>query len=289
MFVKAVSNILPAKNALQIRNFLVNMMDTKKIIPGKTLILFDLDLTIFDRPGIMSDLYPVERKDFLDAIAKEDPSLVDVAYAQATYKLIETEMLTTNKMLRDNGFIVLGFTSRRTGKAKASSTTTVEEDACFSLKQLGVTFSKIPSIDFDIPENAVQLENPNLRSYELIGKPKIFGEQYDTSTIFTANYPKGLIIEHVLNYLSNSGIEIEDIVEVDDNIKYLQNLKLVCENLNKNFVGLHYTYANDHKSALSQEIIEIQKKYLLEHKQFLAEEDAIKLINQKMAHETFQL
>lgn len=134
MFRSESETIVRAKNTEEMSKIISHKIATDKVEPSKTLILFDLDLTVFDRSGIMSDLYPGERKEFIDSLAKEDPSLVGLAYAQSPYQLIEKDMANQIESLVKQGFIVLGFTSRRTGKAKADALTSVEEDACVSLQ-----------------------------------------------------------------------------------------------------------------------------------------------------------
>ena len=262
------SSIVKAENVSKMAEVISTKISKDKLDPSKTLILIDLDLTLFDRPGIMSDLYPGERKEFIDSLAKKDPSLVEIAYAQSPYQLIEEEMASYIKNLAEQGFIVLGFTSRRTGKAKADALTSVEEDACKSIQKLGVNFSKIATQEFDIPENAAPLENANLRPYEIIGKPKIFGDTFGATTIFTANYQKGVILASVVKHLSTLRIDITNIIATDDNIKYLQNLKNVCETNKLNFTGLHYTFAHDHKHELNAEVVAIQKDLLINEREF---------------------
>lgn len=271
-------SIVKVENVSNMVEVIFTKIAKNNLDPSKTLILVDLDLTIFDRLGIMSDLYSGERKEFLDSLAKIDPSLIEIAYAQSPYKLVEEEMVGYLKNLVEQGFIVLGFTSRRTGKAKGDAVTFVEEDACISLQKLGVIFSKIAAQEFDIPKNSAQLENPNLRPYEVIGKPKIFGDILNTDTIFTANYQKGLILEYVVKYLSTLGMDITDIIEIDDNDKYLQNLKSVCEKNKLNFTGLHYTFAHDHKRELNPDVVAIQKEHLINQRELLSDSSALQIL-----------
>ncbi|MBA3662367.1 MAG: DUF2608 domain-containing protein [Gammaproteobacteria bacterium] len=275
---RSESSIVRVENVSKMAEVISTKISKDRLDPSKTLILVDLDLTLFDRPGIMSDLYPGERKEFMDSLAKTDPSLIEIAYAQSPYKLIEEEMAGYIKKLVEQGFIVLGFTSRRTGKAKADAFSSVEEDACKSVQKIGVNFSKVATQEFDIPENSVQLENPNLRPYEIIGKPKIFGDSFGATTIFTANYPKGLILESVVKHLSSLGIEITDIIETDDNVKYLQNLKNVCVTNKLNFTGLHYTFAHDHKHELNPDVVAIQKERLIDKRELISDSSALQVL-----------
>lgn len=272
MFQKTEQTILKVENVSKLISAISNITEQNKINTKKTAILIDLDLTIFDRDGIMSDLYPVERKKFIETLGKIDSSLVELAYAQAPYHLIEEDLAIAIQKLQEQGFIVLGLTSRRTGKAKMESTNLVEEDACSSLKKLGISFSPIENQEFDIPEGSCQLENPNLLPYALVGKPKIFGNSFGASTIFTANYPKGLIIEEVIRLL-----KIEQIIGIDDNLKYLGNEKETCEKNKLPFWGLHYTYAQDHKKELNHDAVDIQIEHLKNHKELLPYETALHL------------
>ncbi|KTD61329.1 hypothetical protein Lsan_1891 [Legionella santicrucis] len=279
MFKQQVKQtILKVKNVSQLNDLILNKVSTNEMDPKQTVIFFDLDLTVMDRDAIMSDLHPMERRKFIESLGKIDPSLVELAYSQAPYHLIEKEIAKVIQQFQEQGFIVLGFTSRRTGKAKIESATFVEEDACSSLKDLGINFSAIDDKEFDIPEGSFQLENPNLLPYELVGKPKIFGHSFGTSTIFTANYPKGLILESVINYVNSQQNEIKSVIVIDDNIKYLQNLKEVCEKNRLAFSGLNYTYAHDNKKELNEDIISIQKQQLIDKHVLLSDEKALSLL-----------
>ena len=111
----------------------------------------------------------------------------------------------------------------------------------------------------------------------MVGKPKVFGNAVGATTIFTANYPKGLVLESVVKYLSTLGIDIENVIEVDDNLKYLQNLKSLCEKNNLNFIGLHYTFANDSKCELNADLVLIQKNYFTKYHELISDKVAMQI------------
>lgn len=274
--------IVKVENTSKMMEQILNKLNPHEI--NSTIVLFDLDLTVIDRIiQIMSDLHGRERKEFLVSLEKEDPSLVEIAYAQSPYKLIEKNIANCINELIEKGLIVLGYTSRRTGKPKAENPTTVEEDTCIVLQQFGIQFSNIPKKEFDIPKDSVPLENPHLRPYEVPGKPQIFGDTFGISTVFTANYPKGMILEDVIKYLAElkPEIKITRVIGVDDNLDYLKNLKDTCDKNNLNFFGLHYTFAHDHKQELNPSIVAIQKEHLINHRELLSDEDALKILENK--------
>lgn len=263
------------ENLKQLRKVVHDFLKEKD--PSTVLALSDFDKTIADRTrdAIMSDSHGMSRKAFLERLKKIDHKLVDLIYEQSPYDLIEPEMPEVIESFKNLGATVLGFTSRRTGKATINAPTTVEDDFCVSLKKLNIQFSNIPSYDFDIPEDSIQMENPHLLPFEAPDKPKVVGGDENVTTVFTANYPKGLILEHLIAYLSTlKDNKITTVIMIDDNHMYLANMQAACEKMGINFLGLHYTFADTHKPELNEAIVAEQYDCLVNNRVWLSDAEA---------------
>lgn len=283
-FKQKARNILKCENLESLHKIAHEYL--KDIDPSTVLALSDFDKTIADRTrdAIMSDSHGMARKAFLESLKQIDHKLVDLVYEQSPYDLIEPAMPEVIASFKNLGATVLGFTSRRTGKATINAPTTVEDDFCNSLKKLNIEFSDIPSHDFDIPEGSVQMENPHLLPFEAPDKPKIVGNDRGVTTVFTANYPKGLILEHLIVYLSTlKDQKITTIIMIDDNHTYLANMKAACKKMGVNFLGLHYTYADMHKPKLNEDIVAEQRDCLVNQGVWFSDAEAQEKIDARIS------
>jgi hypothetical protein len=119
-------------------------------------------------------------------------------------------------MIRDRSTIV-GFTARRTGKASRDDTETVQDNTSRSLSQLGIRFSDIPNVRFNI--DAQTINNQNLRPFD---EPDVL--MVHNNVCYCCTIEKDLVIHHLLDHITKIGLRFTKIVMIDDNKNNLDRM-----------------------------------------------------------------
>lgn len=237
----------------------------------ETLVLSDFDATTATIcPNIMSDVYSVDRKAFLQSLKEAKRSdgssgreAVETAFNEQKYVLVEGQQTLSfiEKLKKDYQHVMI-FTARRTGKPRSFSQETTQESFVKILQELKLNFTgslhNDEQVELNIKDNK-DLENSRLPPFDVPGPPMCH-----KGTIFSNNLKKGPVLEAFIELMKKQGNNITSIIFIDDNRSNLCSVQEACKRINIRFIGFHYTAAYKNACALNPAIIHLQKSYLLD-------------------------
>lgn len=243
-------------------------------ISRNTFIGFDIDCTLIHRTDVMDDKHAIQRKRLIERLKQEGArgaELVEIAFTQSKFSLVENEILDLIKGLQEfDALTVFAFTARRTGKPQVETKISTEEETVSTLAKLGIDFSKAfqnyPGTLGVSTEYLVPIQNSTFISYA-----ESHGPLLRNGVLFSAGYEKKGILEWFLNLDKKP----DCLVFFDDNLVNLQGIEQVCNDFDIEFKGFHYTaaYANG-KNNIKPEIVEYQFQHLVNHNQWINHREA---------------
>jgi len=97
---------------------------------------------------------------------------------------------------------------------------------------------------------------------------------YKNGILFVEKESKGIALDAFLQRIKWTPSKV---FFVDDKISYIQSVQTVIENRGIPFIGFHYTSSLNNLPKLDETVIEQQFKHLIEHEEWLSEEEIQKL------------
>ena len=197
--------------------------------------------------------------------------LLPEAFLNVEYRLVEGKK--THQVVKETKeqFQVLLLTARSPGKAKKAHPKSSQDILFDTLTELELEFSS--SFPFETlemkGEGASVIFQPS-HPFEEPGKPLFY-----RNLIFTNFLDKGTITGEFLLTLKSLGHAVpEIIILIDDNRANLESVKKYCESTGIVFIGFHYQHVKLTAQPLNEELVAIQKQFLLFSKKIISDKSA---------------
>ena len=250
---KNTSKLLIARTALEVETFITNL-------PSKPLVFLDIDDTIITPISKTFRTEPYWK--LIDDIKKNKdhyPDYVTIVSRwrlQRKIQLIDPQWPEVLNRLTSK-FRIFGLTKMDTGKF--GDILSMEEWRWSELQKLGIEFSSHPQIE------PLYLSGKNQHS-----PPPIFHK----GIFMTGSASKGEVLG-----LYTSLTLTDTLVMVDDRTEYLEDVEAFCQKESIQFVGILFKGVEGLPGKQKASVAEFQKDYLIQHKTWLEDEEAIKLMS----------
>jgi FMN phosphatase YigB (HAD superfamily) len=263
----------PAYNITQIDSF-AQATDALAATDKNSLVLFDVDDTLIEPASVLFRSKIANENDgpwigelFSTVFANAKHSVdyyLSILQSQEVPLLIEKNIVQTITSLQDRGVKVLALTALWTGAY--FTIPSVPEWRLNKLKELGIDFSKtnFPDMTFD----------------ELPQEEGHFPMLYH-GILCTIQISKGQVLGAFLDRIQ---WKPDQVVFFDDNLERVESVAQEMQKRKIPFHGYHYKGADFVPGELNKEVAEFQLKYLVEHEEWLSEEEARALIVQQKQH-----
>lgn len=264
-FAQESSRIIDARTGLEVKNFI-----NGAIVGGSKANLFLM--TFWDADDVLwENLDPSVRKTKLGGFLDKGEirgSLMKKVIRSAKKKIVEPEIQEIIKELRSKGIPTFCLT-------KCSSDLSAIVWRKGHLEKFGYDFS---SKDFKETRFQIPVSSPLKKSpYQTEATWPVF----DNGVIFAGSAEKGEVLKgfiaEYLNVKSISSLEDFMIIFVDDELRNLELVKAVCEELGvREFLGIHFTAAeqSEHAQDASQWVADYKTHILKGTNEFLSDKGA---------------
>lgn len=224
-----------------------------------TLVLFDIDWTLIvpeDRilcPSYQKTLNSLFEKALNSKCKFTKDFLKSKILLQAKSRLSDQKLPTTIQKLQNQGATVLALTGIKTD-----------------------CFGAIPSLaDWRI----TQLERVGIKLSQYDAPELIFSE-FDKTGAFPL-FKRGILFsswnskgEVLLAYLKKTGFRPKKVIFVEDCLEYLESVEGALKGTHIEFIGFHYIGASTCSVPLDENLAKFQIDYLVEHGEWLSDQEA---------------
>ncbi|MBW8309601.1 MAG: DUF2608 domain-containing protein [Candidatus Paracaedibacteraceae bacterium] len=232
-----------------------------------TLFIFDVDYVLLipqDRvfwplgKNIALKLYAL----LMEPLSLElREKLISITLKQAKVQLMDEGLpfLFSQLVAKNRKFI--GLTACNVGRR--GDIEKLEDWRCNQLKELGLLFNN------SFPQQPRLVLNklpPQDYSYPV----------FQEGVIFSTNYPKG---EALGAFLDTINFKPDGIIFIDDKLDHLQSVDKSAQLRNIPYHGFQFIKAYSLQGYLDEKIVEMQYKHLINHQQWLSEQEAIQLLS----------
>jgi hypothetical protein len=111
--------------------------------------------------------------------------------------------------------------------------------------------------------------------FNKINEPNINGSSYYKGLFITGKNSKSKTLLNYIRYLNT-----DTIVLIDDRKEHLDDVKQFCEAKSIKFIGIQFLGLQKIEDSPNPLVAIIQKKYLIEYKKWLEDEEAQQIINE---------
>ncbi len=239
---------------------------------SNTLILFDVDETLIEPRSVIFRPKTIENKAnlpwIIDLVSrvygksdKTEEYYGSIWKVQETPLLIEPHIVSVIQSLQDRGVKVVALTALKTGSSYIISS--LPEWRYNKLKELGIDFAKIglPDIIFDeLPEKD--------GNYPMLYR----------GILCTNGVSKG---ELARAFLDRIQWRPDKVIFFDDNKARVKEVEEAMQKHSIPFQGFVYLGAEYMPGELNKEVAEFQLNYLVEHEDWISDEQALSLLNNR--------
>ena len=232
---------------------------------SNTLILFDVDDTLIEPASILFRPKIIEHETNQSWLKELSQRIYEISNKPESYfgsiwrvkevpLLIEPTIVPTIQALQDRGVKVMALTALNTGSDHTIPF--LPEWRYSKLKELGIDFNKVgfPDIVFkELPEEDGH--------YPLLYH----------GILCTNSVSKG---ELVAAFLDHVHWKPSNVIFFDDSLKQVESVEQAMKACSIPFQGFHYLGAQHLPGELDKEQAEFQLKYLIEHEDWLSDEQA---------------
>lgn len=253
-----------------------NLNQFKQVVSSsdqETLVIFDVDnvLIIPDDPIWRPCGKPLLKK--LIAETLENPAVCPKDKYSSNYlmsqflltrkvSLVDKETLSIVKDLQRRGVPTIALTASFSGNFGAIARGC--DWRVNELKKLGfdfsLSFSKVGFIQFPKANN------------------KEFYPVFQSGILFSSQHPKG---ETLHSFLKAIHWYPKQVIFIDDRLDFLQSVEQVMQKCRIKFIGFHYTAAQKLPCTVDEKLAEFQFRYLIQHGEWLSQEEAESLFYTK--------
>ncbi len=223
--------------------------DIRNHIDPETLVIFDIDNTLMEPSQTLgSDQWFYHRIGEHKAKGMDQQSALEKSLSEwmsvqsiTKVKVVEEGTVELIKRLQDEGYTVMGLTTRGLGL----STRTI-----FQLESLHINLS----VTAPTHEEVFFINN--------------HGVLFRGGILFTAGTHKGLALAKFLHLIEKAP---ENIVFINDKWSNIREVEVICEKYQVPFIGLRYSYVDEKVANFNHEIADVQWE---QFGQILSDEEA---------------
>lgn len=269
--INPINNIKAIQNTIIKSHNLLPLEEVLKTSTQDTLIIFDIGNVILHRPDNFFNWVKSEKSNIIlkqyifnryQIYAKQKNISPDLSNTEktklwvniknkATKKLTSPEILALINKIQEKNIPVIALTLIDTGTQETKEE--IEADRINDLLKFNINFNK----SFNI--NLLNLTNPNQPDSKPVFKKGI---------LFADKTPKG---ETLKLFLEKLNFKPKKIVFIDDYIEYINSVANAAQELNIDFVGIHYLIKETFYVDQNIELNNKQLDYFFEHQIWLSD------------------